>query len=186
MRKLTAFNLMTLDGYIAGQGGDISWHHVDEEFQELAIKASNSGNTLIFGRVTYELMASYWPTDEALRTDPLVAQGMNNAEKIVFSRTLKRVEWKNTRLIRKDIVEEIRKLKKTPGKNFTILGSGSIVRQFAEENLIDQYLIMIDPVILARGTPLFDGLRETLDLKLVQRRMFKSGVILLSYRPASC
>lgn len=84
MQKLLVFNLMTLDGYIAGENGDISWHNVDDEFQEMAKQASNSGNTLLFGRVTYELMASYWPTPEAIRNDPIVAAGMNNSEKIVF------------------------------------------------------------------------------------------------------
>ena len=77
MRKLSVFNLVTLDGYFAGQDGDISWHNVDEEFQELANAASNSGNTLLFGRVTYELMVSYWPTPEAIKNDPIVAAGMN-------------------------------------------------------------------------------------------------------------
>src|SRR6266511_331840 len=98
MRNLLVFNLVSLDGYFAGPAGDISWHKVDEEFQELANQASTSGNTLLFGRVTYQLMASYWPTPEALRTDPVVATGMNSSEKVVFSRTLSEAEWSNTRL----------------------------------------------------------------------------------------
>ena len=104
MRKLIVFNLMTLDGYVAGDGGDISWHNVDEEFQELAKAASNSGNTLLFGRITYELMASFWPTPEAIRTDPIVAAGMNRSEKIVFSRTLKTADWNNTKLVKDDMI----------------------------------------------------------------------------------
>ncbi len=110
MRKLTVFNLMTLDGYIAGEGGDISWHNVDEEFQELANAASNSGNTILFGRVTYELMAGFWPTPEAIRTDPIVAAGMNKAEKVVFSRTLQKADWNNTRLVKDDMLAEVRRL----------------------------------------------------------------------------
>ncbi len=90
MRKLTVFNLVTVDGYFSGREGDISWHNADEEFQELAEQTSNSGNTLLFGRVTYELMAGYWPTQEAIRNDPVVAAGMNNAEKIVFPPLLTR------------------------------------------------------------------------------------------------
>src|SRR5512134_4026934 len=119
MRRLTVFNLMSLDGYIAGEGGDISWHNVDEEFQELANAASNSGNTLLFGRVTYELMASFWPTPEAIRTDPVVAAGMNEAEKIVFSRTLQKVDWNNTMLVKDDMLAEVRRLKQQSGKDLT-------------------------------------------------------------------
>ena len=130
MRRLNVFNLMTLDGYIAGPGGDISWHKVDDEFQELAKKASNSGNTLLFGRVTYELMAGFWPTAEALRTDPVVANGMNRAEKIVFSRTLEKVSWNNTRLVKGDMIDEVRRLRQGTGKGLTVLGSGSIFRSW--------------------------------------------------------
>ena len=183
MRKLTVFNLMTLDGYIAGPGGDISWHHVDEEFQEMAIKASNSGNTLIFGRVTYELMASYWPTAEALRTDPFVARGMNSAEKIVFSRTLDKAGWNNTRLVKYHMVDEIRKLKQQPGKDLTILGSGSIVMQLAQEGLIDEYQVLLNPVVLGKGKTMFDCLEGTLRLKLVGTRTFDDGNVLLTYVP---
>jgi len=99
MQRLVVFNLVTLDGYFAGQNGDISWHQVDDEFQEFAETNSNSGSTLLFGRVTYELMASYWSSPEALKNDAVVAKGMNSASKIVFSRILKKADWANTRLV---------------------------------------------------------------------------------------
>jgi dihydrofolate reductase len=185
MRKLTVFNLMTLDGYIAGRGGDISWHNVDEEFQELANKASNSGNTLLFGRVTYELMAGFWPTPEAIRTDPVVAAGMNKAEKIVFSRTLQKVDWNNTRLVKDGMLSEVRRLKQGAGKELTVLGSGSIVAQLAEEGLIDEYEILLNPIALGKGKTMFDGLTHTLALKLVRTRTFGNGNVLLTYVPAS-
>jgi len=185
MRRVTVFNLMTLDGYIAGQGGDISWHNVDEEFQELANAASNSGNTLLFGRVTYELMASFWPTPEAIRTDPIVAAGMNKSEKIVFSRTLQKADWNNTRLVKDDMLAEVRRLKQQSGKDLTILGSGSIVSQLAQEGLIDEYQVLLNPVVLGKGKTMFDGMREKLTLKLVKTRIFKNGNILLSYEPAT-
>jgi dihydrofolate reductase len=185
MRRVTVFNLMTLDGYIAGQGGDISWHNVDEEFQELANAASNSGNTLLFGRVTYELMASFWPTPEAIRTDPIVAAGMNKSEKIVFSRTLQKADWNNTRLVKDDMLAEVRRLKQQSGKDLTILGSGSIVSQLAQEGLIDEYQVLLNPVVIGKGKTMFDGMREKLTLKLVKTRIFKNGNILLSYEPAT-
>jgi len=185
MRRLTVFNLMSLDGYIAGQGGDISWHNVDEEFQELANAASNSGDTLLFGRVTYELMASFWPTPEAIRTDPIVAAGMNKSEKIVFSRTLQKADWNNTRLVKDDMLAEVRRLKQQSGKDLTILGSGSIVSQLAQEGLIDEYQVLLNPVVIGKGKTMFDGMREKLTLKLVKTRIFKNGNILLSYEPAT-
>ena len=185
MRKLTVFNLMTLDGYIAGQGGDISWHNVDEEFQELANAASNSGNTLLFGRVTYELMASYWPTPEAISTDPIVAAGMNKSEKIVFSRTLHKTDWNNTRLVKDDMLAEVRSLKQGTGKDLTVLGSGSIVAQLAEEGLIDEYQVLLNPVIIGKGKTMFEGLKHRLALKLVRTRTFGNGNVLLTYVPST-
>ena len=181
MRRLTVFNLMTLDGYFAGEGGDISWHNVDEEFQELAEAASNSGNTLLFGRVTYELMSSYWPTPEAIKTDPIVARGMNSAEKVVFSRTLDSVGWNNTRLVKTDMLSEVRKLKQEPGKDLTVLGSGSLVSQLAQVRLIDEFQILLNPVVLGKGRTMFEGIKDRFSLKLSGTRKFKNGNILLKY-----
>lgn len=183
MRKLIVFNLMTLDGYIAGPDGDISWHNVDEEFQELANAASNSGNTLLFGRVTYELMASFWPTPEAIGTDPVVAAGMNRSEKVVFSRTLQKAGWNNTRLVKDDMTAEVRRLKQQSGKDLTILGSGSIVSQLAQEGLIDEYHVLLNPVVIGRGKTMFEGLKNRLNLKLAVTRKFGNGNILLKYEP---
>ncbi len=184
MRKLGVFNLVSLDGYFAGPGGDISWHNPDEEFQELANAASNSGNTLLFGRVTYELMARYWPTPEAIRDDPVVARGMNSAEKIVFSRTLKSADWQNTRLVKDGMAAEVRRLKEGPGdKGLTILGSGSLVSQLAQEGLIDEFQILLVPVVLGQGKTMFEGVKDRFPLKLVSSRTFKNGTILLDYEP---
>ncbi len=184
MRKLTAFNFVTLNGYYKGPRGDISWHRHGAEENEFAAENLKSGNTLLFGRVTYEMMAGYWPTPVAIKNDPIVAAGMNAAEKIVFSRTLKKAEWNNTRLVKDNIVEEIKKMKQQSGKDMTLLGSGSIVTQFAEQGLIDEYQIMVDPVVLGNGTPMFKGIKRKLDLKLIRTRTFKSGVVLLCYQPA--
>ena len=185
MRKLTVFNLVTLDGYFAGQGGDISWHNVDDEFQELAKAASNSGNTLLFGRVTYELMAGYWPTPEAIKNDPIVAAGMNKAEKIVFSRTLEKADWNNTRLVKNDMLSEVRKLKHGSGKDLTVLGSGSIVSQLAQERLIDEYQLLLNPVVIGgKGKTMFEGVKDRFSLKLTKTRVFGNGNVLLRYELA--
>lgn len=128
-------------------------------------------------------MANYWPTKTAIENDPLVAKGMNQAEKIVFSRTLNKVEWNNTRLIKDHIIEAIRQLKQTSDKNLTVLGSGSIITQFAEANLIDEYRIMIDPVILGKGTPMFKDMQGKLDLELIHTKTFQSGTTLLTFKP---
>ena len=183
MRRLTVFNLMTLDGYIAGQGGDISWHNVDEEFQELAHGASNSGNTLLFGRVTYELRAGFWPTPEAIKADPIVAAGMNKSEKIAFSRTLQKADWNNTRLVKDDMIGEIRRLKAGSGRDLTILGSGSIVSQVAQEGLVDEYNILLNQVALGKGKTMFEGLKSRIALKLTETRKFGNGNMLLKYEP---
>lgn len=183
MRKLLVFNLVTLDGYFEGANTDISWHNVDEEFNEYAIDMLNSVDTLLFGRVTYDLMASYWPTPEAIKNDPIVAGKMNAHPKIVFSRTLSKVEWNNTRLVKDIIDEEIRNMKKQPGKDMMILGSGSIMSEFAQRGLIDGYGIMVNPVVLGDGKPLFKGIKERFKLNLVKTRTFRNGNVLLYYQP---
>ena len=184
MRKISVFNFATLNGYFEGpKKADISWHMHGGEENEYSVEMLKSGNTLLFGRVTYEMMASFWPTPEALRTSPVVAEGMNKAEKIVFSRTLKKVSWSNSRLLKDNIVEEIRNMKQIPGKDMALLGSGSILTQFAEQGLIDEYQIMVDPVALGGGTPLFKGMKQKLNLKLTTTKVFKSGVVLLCYQP---
>jgi dihydrofolate reductase len=183
MGKLTVFNFLTLNGFYKGPGGDLSWHrHAGEENEHAENAVSTRPAILLFGRVTYEMMKSYWPTPMALEQNPVVAKGMNAAEKIVFSNTLKKTDWNNSRIVSGDIVEAVKKLKQ--GDNdLTILGSGSIVTLFANEGLIDAYQIMLDPVVLGDGTPIFKGLDHKLDLKLVKHKAFKTGVLVLDYEP---
>ncbi|HEY4198859.1 MAG TPA: dihydrofolate reductase family protein [Mucilaginibacter sp.] len=183
MSKLVVFNFTTLNGFFQGPNGDISWHRHGGEEREYGVEGLKSGSTLLFGRVTYQHMASFWPTPEALKNAPAMAAGMNKADKIVFSRTLKKADWNNTRLVKDNMLEEIRKLKQTPGKGLTVLGSGSIITQLADAGLIDEYQLMVDPVMLGEGTPILKGLHHQLDLKLIMTKTFKSGVILLCYQP---
>jgi dihydrofolate reductase len=183
MRKVKAFIFITLDGYFAGDEGDISWHNHGREENEYAVRAMSAGDILLFGRVTYEMMQSYWPTPMAKMNDPVVAEGMNKSEKMVFSKTLKEVSWENSTLLKEDAVEEIRKLKLTPGKDMTLLGSGNILTQLADHGLIDEYQVMVDPVVIGSGSRLFEGISQQLNLKLITSTAFKSGVVLLCYLP---
>jgi dihydrofolate reductase len=128
-------------------------------------------------------MAGYWPTPYAIKNDPIVAERMNNLPKVVFSRTLDKASWNNTKLIKGDMAAEMRKMKKEPGKDMAILGSGSIVSQLAQEGLIDEYQIAVNPVVLGQGRTMFDGIKEKLTLKLTKTRTFGNGNVLLCYEP---
>ncbi len=139
----------------------------------------------MFGRKTYELMAGYWPTPMAARNDPVLAERMNAHSKIVFSRTLKQAAWANTRLVKDGLAEEIRALKAGPGKDMAILGSGSIVAQLAREGLIDEYQIVVTPVVLGAGRTMFDGLPKAMPMKLVRSRVFANGNVWMCYVPAA-
>jgi dihydrofolate reductase len=183
MRKVIVAMQVTLDGYFEGPNREIDWHNVDTEFNEYAIDMLNSVDTLLFGRVTYELMASYWPTPDAIKNDPIVAEKMNTLPKIVFSKTLNKVEWNNTRLVKDVISKEIEKMKQGPGKDMAILGSGSIMSEFAQRGLIDEYRIMVNPSVLGDGKPLFKGIKDRLNLKLTKTKTFGNGNVLLYYQP---
>jgi dihydrofolate reductase len=172
----------SLDGYFEGPDRDINWHYVDDEFNDFAIEQLESVDTLLFGRVTYELMAGYWPTPDANADDPVIAHRMNNLPKIVFSKTLSEVTWQNTRLVKEHFVEEISALKQQPGKDLIIFGSSDLAVTFIQHGLIDEYRIMVNPVVLGDGKLLFKGLQNRLHLKLLKTRTFKTGSVLLYYQ----
>jgi dihydrofolate reductase len=185
MRKVILYMMVTLDGFFEGPNGEIDWHNVDQEFNELAIEQLDSVDILLFGRKTYELMASYWPTPAATTDDPIVADKMNRLPKIVFSKTLSSVEWQNTRLVKENVVEEVAKLVQQPGKDLIIFGSSDLAVTFIQHGLLDEFRIMVNPVILGDGKSLFQGIDAKLDLKLLKTRTFRSGNVLLYYQPAS-
>lgn len=185
MRKVIVFMMTTLDGYVAGPNGEIDWHVVDDEFNEFAAHQLDSVDMLLFGRVTYEGMASYWPTPAAATDDPTIAEKMNTLPKIVFSRTLEKADWQNTRLIKDNIAEEIARLKQQPGKDLIILGSSNLAASFINLGLIDEFRIMVNPVVIGGGKPLFGGVEDTLKLKLLSTRTFRSGNVLHYYEPAN-
>ncbi len=183
MRKLILFNMMTLDGFFAGPHGEIDWHSVDEEFNDFAIEQLDTAGGLIFGRITYQLMASYWPTPEALADDQAVAARMNDIPKTVFSKALEGVDWRNTRLVKGDAVVEAKRLKEQPGKNLFIFGSADLAATFTRSGLIDEYRVIISPVVLGAGQPLFKNVDHRLNLQLLNARTFLNGNVLLYYAP---
>jgi len=183
MRKLFAFNMVTLDGFFEGSNRDISWHHVDDEFNQFAIEQTRTVGAILFGRVTYELMASYWPTSAAQSNDPVVANLMNTLPKVVFSRTLKKAEWNNTRLIQDNAAQEILKMKQEPGNDLAIFGSANLLSFLMQMNLVDEHRVMVNPVLIGSGTPLFRNIGRKVNLKLVKSRTFQSGNVLLYYQP---
>jgi dihydrofolate reductase len=184
MRRLIVFNQVTLDGYIADSNGDMSWaHKQDAEWNEFVQGNASGGGELVFGRLTYELMASFWPTPMAIKNYPVVAEGMNRMPKVVFSRTLDKASWNNTKLVKGDIAAEMRRMKTEPGPGMVIFGSGSIISQLAQEGLIDEYQIVVNPIVLGKGKSMFDGLKEKLMLKRTTTRIFGNGNVLLCYEP---
>ena len=186
MRKLIVFNHVSLDGYFVDANGGMSWaksDHNDAEWNAFVAENSKGDGPLLFGRVTYELMASYWPMPIADQHDPIVAERMNNLPKVVFSRTLDKASWKNTKLVKGDLASEIRKMKKEPGEGMAILGSGTIVSQLTQEGLIDEYQVVVNPIILSKGRTMFDGVKEKLNLKLTKSRAFGNGNVFMCYEP---
>ena len=183
MRKLFAFNMVTLDGFFEGPNQDISWHNVDDEFNQFAIEQTSSVDTILFGRRTYEVMASYWPTEAAINDDPAIAGLMNSLPKIVFSKTLQKAEWNNTRLIKDNIEEEILKLKGQLGKDIAVFGSADLLSTLIQMDLIDEHRIMVNPVILGSGNPLFKNISDKRKLRFVNLKTFRSGNVLLYYQP---
>jgi dihydrofolate reductase len=179
MRKLIMWNLVSLDGFFEGaKSWDLGWHDSvwGEELERLSIDQLNSADTLLFGRATYEGMASYWPSAKGE-----VADLMNQIRKVVFSRTLEKASWNNTRLVHGDAEEEVAKLKKQPGKDLLIFGSANLSTTLIRHRLIDEYRLCLAPIVLGRGTPLFKASSETMKLKLLETRPLKSGGVILRY-----
>ena len=186
MGKISVFNHVTIDGFFAGPNGEIDWFKAikpDEEWNKFTHRQAASESTLIFGRTTYDMMKSYWPTDTAIQNDPDLAYVMNKSPKIVFSKSLVKVEetpnWKNVTLLHEINPEELSNLKTK--NDMTILGSGSIVQQLTNLGLIDEYYLVMVPIILGKGKPLFNNVIES-QLNLVNVKTFKNGIVFLTYK----
>jgi dihydrofolate reductase len=184
MPKLVVYNAMSIDGYFTDGNGDMSWAHKrDPEWQAFVSENASGGGQLLFGRVTYDLMASFWPTPLAAQSNPIVVERMNNLRKFVFSTTLEKASWNNTTLLKGDVSTEVRKLKQAPGPDIVIMGSGSIVAQLADAGLIDEYQIVLNPLVVGNGRTLFEGVKRKLPLKLARSRPFGNGNVVLFYEP---
>jgi|HubBroStandDraft_1064217.scaffolds.fasta_scaffold355318_1 dihydrofolate reductase len=198
MRRLIAFEHLSLDGYFVDRNGEMTWAKQDNdaEFNAFTTENAMGGGVLLFGRVTYDLMVSFWPTPQASQSFPVVAERMQNSPKVVFSRTLKHASWNNTQLVggdygsrdnvTADLVTAVRNMKREPGEGMVILGSGSIVSQLAWAGLIDEFQIIINPIALGGGgRTLFEGIRERLALQLTNSRVFRNGRVFLCYEPTA-
>ncbi|MDB6113573.1 MAG: Dihydrofolate reductase [Lacunisphaera sp.] len=187
MRKLIVFNSVTLDGYFTDTQGDMSWAHVnqDKEWTDFVSGNAQGDSAMVFGRVTYQMMAGWWPSPQAKQAMPVVADRMNSASKVVFSKTLDRADWNNTKLVKDDPAATVRKMKQESGPNLIIFGSGTIVAQLTEAGLIDEFQMIVVPVVLGKGRTLFDGVTRRPKLKLTKSRAFTNGNVFLCYQPAT-
>jgi len=187
MAKVKSFLQVSLDGYFADENSDIEWAHStdDPEFNAFVAENAQGGGTLLFGRVTYEMMVKYWPTPQAKKDAPKVAEGMNRAPKVVFSRTLEKSDWQNTKVVKGDLAKEVKKLKEDSDGDITILGSASIVAQLAEEGLVDEFQFVVNPILLGEGRTMFAGTKGPFELELTETRSFPNGVIVSSYAPSN-
>jgi len=177
------WNLVSLDGYFEGaKKWDLCWHQYvwGEELERLALEQLESAGALLFGRVTYEGMASYWSTAKG---EDNVAEFMNSVPKVVFWRTLTKADWNNTRLVRGDAVAEVKKLKSEGSKNLFVFGSADLSATFIESHLFDEYRLCVVPVLLGAGTPLFKPSKQRTRMKLRESRPLKSGGVILFNEP---
>jgi len=186
MGKLILWDLITLDGRFEGaKSWDLDWHARvwGQELEQFSLEQLHSAGALVFGRVTYQGMATYWQTAEARSAEGEVADFMNNLPKIVFSRTLEQADWNNTRLVRDHPVEEILRLKREAPGDLFLFGSADLASTLREHDLIDEYRLVIVPLLLGAGSPLFKPSPGPVALRLLEARALPSGGVLLRYEP---
>lgn len=194
MRRIVMFNRVTADGSFAGPDGSLEWVVPEKEIDKMGADAIPGFDTILFGRRTYELFAGFWPhvgddvtapnphdAGQVSREQRAMANGLNDMSKLVFSRTLKDVTWRNSRILRTLDPREIEAMKQRPGKDMIIFGSGSIVSQLTQHGLIDEYQFVVSPILLGSGQPLFTGLSTRVTLDLQEARAYLSGNVVLRY-----
>ncbi|MBC8045764.1 MAG: dihydrofolate reductase [Fimbriimonadaceae bacterium] len=185
MRKLILFMHTSLDGFVAGPNGEMDWINADDDMFDYAGKQTDEADTALYGRVTYDMMNTYWPTageqPNASKHDKQHSAWYNSVLKVVISKTMKGSNIDNTQIISDHIPEEIKKLKQQPGKNIVIFGSPSASYPLTQNNLIDEYWLFVNPVLLGKGIPLFKNINDKKDLLLIESKIFSSGVVMLQY-----
>lgn len=187
MRKIILLEHVSLDGFLAGPKGEMNWIHVDDELWEHVHPLTDDADAVIWGRHTYQMMKSYWPTAAdkpgASQHDIHHGRWVNAATKIVFSNSLQKSDWANTRLV-KGVTPTVAALKQEPGKNILLIGSASVARSFISLGLIDEYRLTINPALLGGGIPLFPTEKSRANLKLVSSKALASGVLAVHYDKA--
>ena len=192
MRKLISFMHMSLDGFVAGPGGEMDWIKVDEEIFDYVGKRISEGDTALYGRVTYQMMENYWPTagdkPTATRHDIEHSKWYSKVHKVVLSKTMEdarlpagQAGLTNTRIISDNLSDRINEIKQQAGKDILLFGSPTATHSLIQLNLIDGYWLFVNPIILGRGIPLFADIKEKIKLKLLTTRQFSSGVTELNY-----
>ncbi|GAA0945354.1 dihydrofolate reductase family protein [Actinocorallia libanotica] len=178
MNRIFSFHVVSVDGYYQGPEGEFDWPNTDEGFLEFSVAQLKEIDTLVFGRRTYEHMAAYWPTSEALESDPVIAGLMNSYAKIVVSHTLAEPRWHNTEVITDPALLRARR------GTLAVFGSSELTTSLLAAGLIDELRVMVHPVVLGAGRPLFHTADRRHSLTLTQSRTFTTGNVLLTYRPA--
>ena len=185
MRKLILFMHTSLDGFVGGPNGEINWVNVNEEIFDYISAEVDKADTALYGRVTYQMMERYWPTageqPGASKHDQHHAAWYNKVAKVVLSKTMKGMSLNNTTIISDDLVTQIKKIKAAPGNDILIFGSPSTAHSLMAENLIDDYWLFVNPVLLTKGISLFSGIKDITKLKLLLSHSFTSGVVCLHY-----
>ncbi|RRB02819.1 dihydrofolate reductase family protein [Larkinella rosea] len=185
MRKLIVSMHISLDGFVAGPNGEMNWIRVDDELFTYSARLTDAADTALYGRKTYEMMENYWPTageqPDASTHDIQHSGWYNTVKKVVVSNSLKNTQLPNIQIVGNNLAEQIREIKREPGKNIQIFGSPSACHALMKYQLIDEYWLFINPVLLGSGIPLFRNINETEQLALLETAVLASGVLAAHY-----
>ena len=185
MRKLIFFMHTSLDGFVAGLNGEMDWINIDDAIFDFVATMTNKADTALYGRVTYDMMQSYWPTagekPNASKHDIEHSAWYNKVLKVILSKTISEKGLDNTKVIGDRLADNINKIKKQEGKNILIFGSPTASHSLLSQGLIDEFWLFVNPVLLGHGIPLFKGVPERTKLKLIETKTFSCGVIALHY-----
>ncbi|MGW7807515.1 dihydrofolate reductase family protein [Staphylococcus xylosus] len=188
MRKLVVFLHSSLDGFVEGPQGamDIGWITYNHELEDFANEVLQTADTIVWGRKTYEMMYDYWPTvpsnENASEHELNHAKWIENVEKVIFSKALNSVDWHNSRLVKKNVKDEIIHMKQQEGEDIVVLGSPRFAHYLMQLDVVDEYKITVSPTLIGKGLPLFQNIHEQVDLKLTDSKTFESGALGLIYQ----